>query len=205
VEEGGREALYTYSLFDLDQRFVDYVTPGLEMGRAFVLSSWQRSYLPLMMLWKGIGAFAVRNPRYHLLFGPVSISRDYQRLSRRLMVEFLGETMSDPALRTLVKPKHPPREGLGAEARDVLNAMVHDVDDFSSLIADLEDDNKGLPVLLKHYLKLNGRLLSFNIDPAFGHCIDGLIIVDLRTTAPRILKRFMGTAGYTTYTSYTGA
>ena len=46
---------------------------------------------------------------------------------------------------------------------------------------------------------LLNHLLSFNVDPAFGHCIDGLIVVDLRTTEPKILKRFMGEQGHMKY------
>ena len=65
-----------------------------------------------------------------------------------------------------------------------------------ALVSEIEEDNKGMPVLLRHYLRLNARLLSFNVDPAFGHCIDGLIVVDLRTTEPKILERFMGEEGH---------
>jgi hypothetical protein len=54
-------------------------------------------------------------------------------------------------------------------------------------------------VLLRHYLRLNATLLGFNLDPEFGNCIDGLIMVDLRTSDPKLLKRFMGEAGYGTF------
>ena len=82
-----------------------------------------------------------------------------------------------------------------------LEIGVRDVDELSSLIADIEDDDKGLPVLLKHYLKLNARLVAFNVDPEFGNCLDGLIVVDLRTTEPKILRRFMGEAGHQFFAS----
>ena len=77
----------------------------------------------------------------------------------------------------------------------MLESLVKDVDDISTLVSEIEDDGRGMPVLLKHYLRLNARLLSFNVDETFGSCIDGLIVVDLRTTEPKILKRFMGEAG----------
>lgn len=38
---------------------------------------FQKSYQPLLLLWKGIGAFIVANPRYRFLFGGVSISNEY--------------------------------------------------------------------------------------------------------------------------------
>ena len=36
-----------------------------------------------------------------------------------------------------------------------------------------------MPVLLKKYLKLNGRIVSFNIDPKFNNALDGLLVLDL--------------------------
>src|SRR5690606_21062494 len=72
-EKGGLPALYTSTLFDLDRRFVQHVTPGLELGRSFVQAKYQRSYMPLLLLWRGIGTFVARNPQYARLFGPVSI------------------------------------------------------------------------------------------------------------------------------------
>jgi hypothetical protein len=69
------------------------------------------------------------------------------------------------------------------------------VDDISTLVAEIEADNKGMPVLLRHYLRLGARLLSFNVDPAFGNCIDGLIVVDLRASDDKLIGRFMGQDG----------
>jgi hypothetical protein len=64
------------------------------------------------------------------------------------------------------------------------------------LVSEIEPDGKGVPVLLRHHLRLNATLLGFNRDPEFGNCIDGLIMVDLGTSDPKLLKRFMGEDGY---------
>jgi putative hemolysin len=56
------------------------------------------------------------------------------------------------------------------------------------------ESGKSIPVLLKQYLKLGGKLLGFNVDPEFGNCMDGLILVDLKKTDAKILRRFMGKA-----------
>ncbi|MBW2634459.1 MAG: hypothetical protein JRE14_10140 [Deltaproteobacteria bacterium] len=73
-----------------------------------------------------------------------------------------------------------------------LQASIRDVEDISFLISEIEKDGKGVPVLLKHYLKLNGKLLSFNVDKSFSNVVDGLLFVDLRETDPKILNRFIG-------------
>jgi CobQ-like glutamine amidotransferase family enzyme len=49
-------------------------------------------------------------------------------------------------------------------------------------------------VLLRQYLKLNAKLLGFNIDPAFGDVLDGLVLVDLTQVHEPVLNRYLGTA-----------
>ena len=74
-------------------------------------------------------------------------------------------------------------------------AMKDASEELSALIADVETDRKGVPVLLKQYLKLGGELVAFNIDRRFSDALDGLIVVDLRKTDARVLERYMGKAG----------
>jgi hypothetical protein len=39
---------------------------------------------------------------------------------------------------------------------------------------------------------MGGRLLAFNVDPAFNFSLDGLIAVNLLKCDPRVLRRYMG-------------
>lgn len=55
------------------------------------------------------------------------------------------------------------------------------------------DEGKGVPVLLRQYLSLNGKLVCFNVDPAFNNALDGLIMVDLRDIPLKTFARYMGT------------
>ncbi|HEY5281763.1 MAG TPA: hypothetical protein VIM14_03140, partial [Polyangia bacterium] len=82
---------------------------------------------------------------------------------------------------------------------EALASLVRDADDVSALVSEIEADRKGLPILLRPYLRLNAFLLSFNLDASFGNCIDGLIVVDLRTADPKLLRRYLGDAGYESY------
>jgi putative hemolysin len=200
VDELGIGGLYTSTLFKFRAGFLERLGPAIELGRSFVRAEYQRKPTSLALLWRGIGEFLVRNPHYKVLFGPVSISRDYRGLSRRLMIEYLEKNHSDEDFAPLVKAKNPPRERLDAGERKALS-LVRDPDDVSALVSEIEEDNKGMPVLLRHYLRLNARVLSFNVDPAFGHCTDGLILVDLRTADPKMMRRFMGDEGYAFYAS----
>jgi hypothetical protein len=46
------------------------------------------------------------------------------------------------------------------------------------IFSDLEPSRVGIPVLLRQYLKLGGKLLGLNVDPEFLDALDGLIVVD---------------------------
>jgi hypothetical protein len=74
-------------------------------------------------------------------------------------------------------------------------AAFSGLDAVDELIADIEPDGKGTPVLVRHYVKMGGRFLGFNVDDQFGDALDGLVMVDLRKTDPRLLARYMGRAG----------
>jgi hypothetical protein len=56
----------------------------------------------------------------------------------------------------------------------------------------LEPDSKSVPILLRHYIRLGGKALAFNIDPNFGNCLDALIITDLAQVDPAMLDRMTG-------------
>jgi len=74
----------------------------------------------------------------------------------------------------------------------VMCRALRDLDELSEPITDVEVDGKGLPILLRQYAKIGGKLLAFNVDRKFSNVLDGLIVVDLRQTDPAVLDRYMG-------------
>jgi putative hemolysin len=193
----GRKGLYTSTLFKFSPRVLEKLADGgVEMGRSFVRAEYQRSHQPLLMLWKGIGTFVSREKRYHTLFGPVSISASYATVSRELMVRFLSMSglRSDDAADVRARSPFKRRNYEGVDEAAV-RSLVRDHDDMSELIADVEPDAKGIPVLLAQYLRLGARVLSFNVDHEFGGCLDALVTVDLRKTDRKLLKRYLGEEG----------
>ncbi len=202
IKRYGKKGLYTTTLFNIKSSLFDQISPALEMGRSFVRPEYQRSFAPLMLLWKGIGHYVVKYPKYKVLFGPVSISSEYHSMSRHLMVSFLKLHNYLPDMARMVKPKTPYR-GRRVKGMDTKNrTMIRSLEDVSELISEFESDNKGVPILLKQYLKLGGKLLGFNVDPDFSDVLDGLILVDLRKTDPKILKRYMGDEGLKKFHEY---
>ncbi|MFZ0593825.1 MAG: GNAT family N-acyltransferase [Bryobacteraceae bacterium] len=192
----GRRGFYTSTLFAYKRAFLDRLTPALEMGRSFVRVEHQKSYAALLLLWRGIGAYIAANPKYSVLFGPVSISNEYHPGSKQLIVRFLKEYCSAGDLARLVRARSPfrARPVSGWDTGSGTGA-VWDIEELSALIADLETDQKGVPVLLRQYLKLGGKLVSFNVDSTFSNTLDGLIVVNLLKTDRRLLERYLGKAG----------
>ncbi|HSC72053.1 MAG TPA: GNAT family N-acyltransferase [Candidatus Methylomirabilis sp.] len=202
LERHGMDGLYTGTLFTYRADFLERIGPALEVGRSFVRPEYQKSYLPLLLLWKGIGRFIAGHSRYRVLFGAVSISREYSDLSRQIIAGSLQQSRLIPELARLVKGRTPfhlrPLKVRGCEPATGWQAAL-DLDDIAAMVADIEPEQKGVPVLLRHYLDLGGKLLSFNIDRGFSDVLDGLIVVDLLATEPKTLERYMGTEGAKTF------
>lgn len=199
----GRHGLYTTTLFHYRSKLLESISPALEMGRSFIRKEYQRSFAPLLLLWKGIGHFVVKHPCYKILFGPVSVNADYTRKSQEILVRFLKDNNALPTLARLVKARRPLRLNPLSKLRGRrISHVVKNLDEVESLIADIETNIEGVPVLLRQYLKLGGKLLGFNIDPDFSNVLDGLILVDLTKTDHVILNRYMTPPGYATFAAY---
>jgi putative hemolysin len=193
VAQRGIEGLYTSTLFRYDEQTFQKLGPALELGRSFVRPEYQRQYAPLLLLWKGIAKLVATRPETPVLFGAVSISNDYSKASREMIFRFFEARMQQEELAGLVVPRRPFRPGLLRpwDCRGMRHAL-RDLDQLSQPITDVESDGKGLPVLLRQYAKIGGKLVGFNVDRKFSNVLDGLVVVDLRQTEAAVLDRYMG-------------
>jgi putative hemolysin len=188
----GIRGLYTSTLFRYQPQFFERIGPAIELGRSFVSPEYQKSYSPLLLLWKGITRFVQQRPEAAVLFGAVSISRDYRAASRGLMATYLSARATH-ALARLVAPRVPFRTP-GSTSIRRLASVAANIDDISLSISDIEADGKGIPVLVRQYMKAGGKLLALNVDPHFSDALDALLLSDLRTAPPAILERCLGRA-----------
>jgi putative hemolysin len=198
----GRRGLYTATLFEYRGPLLAHLNQALELGRSFVMPEYQKSFAALMLLWKGIAEYLVRHPQYRVLFGAVSISNDYAPLSKEMLIEYLRHHNYESKLARLVRAKQPFRRPHDLRLLSAELKGLADLEALSALVSDIEPDGKGVPILLRQYLKLGGRLLGFNVDPAFNNSIDCLIMVDLLQTDPRVLNKYMGRENAETYLRY---
>lgn len=204
VEQYGLKGLYTSTLFQYRPGFMDKLGPGLELGRSFIRIKYQKKQSSLSLIWRGVGEFVAKHPRYRILFGPVSISDAYHSISKNLMVHFFREHSFDDEMSQLVSARKPPKSKSrlrGSSLKSIAESITS-IDSVSAIVSGFEEDKKGIPILLRHYLKLNGVLISFNVDPAFQDVIDGLILVDLMKSEPRLLQRYFGKSAYAKIAAY---
>lgn len=196
LSQHGASGLYTQSLLKMKPALLAQLNPALEMGRSFVVPAYQRSFAPLMLLWKGVGAYVAAHPRYRRLFGMVSMSAEYQPLSRELIASYIKQHLFRGDLAKLTSPRHPYAPAYRPNRHDALTwRLGRDLEEVSAWISELEHDGKGLPVLFKQYARLGGEFFGFNIDPDFGHALDGMVCVDLLNTDPKTLEKYLGRVG----------
>jgi hypothetical protein len=138
-----------------------------------------------------------------VLFGAASISNSYSKASREMMFSFFEARRNDEELTKLIEPRRPFRpERLRRWDCSALRYALHDLDELSQPIADVESDGKGLPILIRQYAKVGGKILGFNVDRKFSNVLDGLVVVDLRQTELALLERYMGRKGMATFRDY---
>jgi putative hemolysin len=193
LAEHGVKGLYTNTLFRFDERVFKKIGPALELGRSFVRPEYQRQYAPLLLLWKGIARLLATHAGTPVLFGAVSISNDYSKASREMIYRFFEARMQEDELAGLIEPRRPfrPSSLRPWDCRAMCRAL-RGLEELSQPITDVETDGKGLPILLRQYAKIGGKLLSFNVDRKFSNVLDGLVVVDLRKTEAAVLERYMG-------------
>ncbi|WP_114785328.1 lysophospholipid acyltransferase family protein [Vibrio tetraodonis] len=191
MENGGLEQLYSTSLFNYDLAFLQTLGQSIEVGRSVVAKQYQRNIHSLLLLWKGIAKFVQRHPKYTHLFGPVSISNDYSPVARQLIASVMSVHYYDEEKAKLVSPTTPLRESGQEFWRPDMLTSLADLPLLSKVLERL-DQGMGVPVLLRQYLGLHGKLVCFNVDPAFNYALDGLIVVDLTAVPTNTLGKYMG-------------
>ena len=145
-----------------------------------MVKEYQQKRLPLFLLWKGIMHFLTSKPEVKYLIGPVSISNNYSRFSRMLMVEFIRRFYFNHHLAKWVEPRKQFKVNFKkVEGGTLLDGAKEDMKKIDQIISDVEPDHAPLPVLIKKYIRQNAKIIGFNLDPKFNHALDGLMILDI--------------------------
>lgn len=180
VPEYGLEGFYSHTLFRYKKEFSPFMAQAVELGRSFVVPEYQKDPLALMLLIKGIMYMIIKYPQVRYLIGPVSISAWYPHFYRSLMVHYLQLKQSIPEFEGSVSPKCPfESEYHRVNVEDLVGRKLDSLERFDRFMFRLSNNKYRMPTLLKKYLKINARILAFNVDPDFNYCVDGLIMLDV--------------------------
>jgi putative hemolysin len=185
-KDGDVSKLYLSQMFNFQPNFVNQQQPCLEMGRSFIVEAHQNSFHGLLLLWKGIGAYVCKNPRYRTLYGTVSLSKLYDPRSVAVIDEVVVTQ------REGVEAKSPFKGNLHPEAFEFLASNTLALEQLSALVEGIEADGKDVPVLLKQYYKLGAKFHCIGIDDNFNHTPGLLLSVDLPSAPDKLLKLYLG-------------
>lgn len=179
VPRYGIRGFYTYSLFRYQKRLAPLLEQSIELGRSFISSEYQRKAVSLMLLWKGILYVLLKHEGYRNLLGPVTISGEFDDVSKTVLLHYLRTHCMDDALSRSVKPVTGPK-GIQAAIETGLIRHVNSIELIGKLVSDIERDERSVPVLIKKYLQVNSHVLGFNVDHAFCDALDALMLLDLK-------------------------
>ncbi|MBN8427126.1 MAG: lysophospholipid acyltransferase family protein [Xanthomonadales bacterium] len=192
LERFGLEGLYSNTLFHYQDGALDWLRHSIELGRSFVQPRYWGSR-SLDYLWQGIGAYLRRHPQVRYLLGPVSLSASLPESAREWIVAThaacFPPTTVDATARSPVQ--------ISAEVALEAQQLAANPDlALQHLRERLSAMNCALPTLYRQYVDLcesdGVNFLAFSVDADFGHCIDGLIRIDLQRLRPQKRTRYLG-------------
>ena len=186
------EKLYTQTLFDYGAGSEFLFSNGVELGRSFVQPKFWGSRA-LDYLWIGIGAYVKKYPSTRYLFGPVSISVSYPRPARNLIVYFYKKYFSPKICAILSKNSYKFSADEKAKLDEIFCGETRE-QDFAILKNSLAFYGLSVPTLYKQYSDLceDGGVSfhDFGIDADFNDCVDGFLVVDIKSLKPEKRARY---------------
>lgn len=195
MKQEDSRGIYSNELFNYDvDKMAPYFEQGIELGRSFVSPKyWGKRSLDY--LWYGIGAYLKRYPDIRYMFGPVSLSHSYPDLAKAIIVSFYQHYFQDNEQLATARVPYKMDQNSAEVIKNVVTGLDYKAD-FKRMREQLTHMNVTIPTLYKQYADLcdqgGVRFIDFNIDADFGHCIDGLVMVDLHYLKAAKRKRYLG-------------
>jgi putative hemolysin len=178
MEHYGLDGFYTHSLFAYDKEMGSMLGQTIELGRSFVCKAYQRKPASLLMLWRGILYALLQNTEYNYLIGPVTISGEFQRSSKTLIMHHLLQQHFDFELAQHVHPRTG-AEGIDFPLDERLIKNIDSIELIDKIVRDIEMGERAIPILFKKYLQLGSHVLGFNVDHDFCDALDALMLLDI--------------------------
>lgn len=188
--------LVTNSIFNLSPEFEDILDKSMELGRAAILPEYQKTYSPLMLLWRAILEVPRKNKAIRYLFGPVTMGQKYNPVSHELLQRFIMRTCGDSAMDGFVTPKKSLDLNIPREV-DIskLDDACSNFSQLGNIITGFEGGKRMLPVLFRHYANVGCKYIGFGKWKELDNATTGLTILDLQNISPTLITRYYGEEG----------
>lgn len=193
--EGGVELsdLVSASIFNFRKPFIDMLPHSLELGRAAIGVEYQRSYAPLMLMWRGVMDILRRDKSIKYLIGPVTIPQSFSALSRHVLKRFIEQKLSHPDLTHAAVPhrefnaKIPPQ----VDVQELLG-NCQTIADISCVVEALEHGQRKLPVLYRQYSNIGLKYVATGEWPELDNAMASLAVLDLSQARRDFIARYLG-------------
>lgn len=180
IKRFGIQGFYNSTLFEFDKKFEPVLAQSMELGRAFICNEYRYETIPMMLLFKGLFHVMLRNTEYRYFIGPVSISSWYPKLYQSIIHKYIMDHHATTKYRDCVHSKNPFIPEFGLVNPDVLLKDIQTPEQLDRLLTRMSNRQYRLPSLVKRYLKLNAKVVIFNIDKEFNDSLDGFIVCDVQ-------------------------
>jgi putative hemolysin len=185
----GKRGFYLAELFKVKKELNPLLSKSMELGRSWVRKEYQQKPLPLYLLWKGILKHVLDNPQYQYLVGPVSISNSFSKFSKSLIVDYIQKNHFDYELAKFVKPRKKFKVDFSKIDSELLMENNTSLRLLDTLVSEVEISGMKIPVLLRHYMDLNAKIICFNIDPKFCDSLDGFLVLNLENIPKDMIEK----------------
>ncbi len=199
IKEDGQPRLVMSNLFTFSQNFLDnYLEQSIELGRAFVQPDYQtakmgiKSLFALDNLWDGLGALVHRDKRSKYFIGKVNIYKEYPKLARELLYEYMALHCPDPE--QLVFPKVPIE--VSKESKKIAQVVLTEKtarDNYKALQKTVRNIGTTVPPMFNAYIGLTDTLKMFGtmIDPDFGGTYESAIMLTMNDLITSKKERYI--------------
>lgn len=185
--------LYTQTLFEFKEGAKYLLKDSVELGRSFVQPKFWGTRA-LDYLWYGIGAYIRNFSQTRYLFGPVSISANYHKTARDMMIYFYKKYFGLKDDIVISKNRYTIPKQEYSELEELFSGKTYE-EDFKILKESLAIYGLGVPTLYKQYSELceqdGAKFLDFGVDSEFENCTDGFIVVDVSKIKDLKRKRYI--------------
>jgi putative hemolysin len=180
METIGKKGFYIQSLFKISNKFSNYLSASIELGRSFVVDEYQNHRLPLYLLWQGINYYISNSDYLKYIIGPVSISSSYSKISRSFIVAHIMKHHWDYELAKMIQPKTAFKTDFeNIDYEILLEKTGNSIKLLDDIIDDIDPEHSKVPILLKKYFSKQAKIIGFNLDPKFNDALDGFMITKI--------------------------